>query len=93
MVEEYTIALAKVIKELGLSEVYLTRSADEILIKSCLLYTSIVTTIQKLNNLMKSEADLPVYNQQVVFIFDEAHRSQSVSYTHLKGLCLLVQQA
>ena len=35
----------------------------------------IVTTIQKLNNLMKSEADLPVYNQQVVFIFDEAHRS------------------
>ena len=36
----------------------------------------IVTTIQKLNNLMKSESDLPVYNQQVVFIFDEAHRSQ-----------------
>ncbi|WP_019896142.1 type I restriction endonuclease subunit R [Hydrogenovibrio halophilus] len=36
----------------------------------------IVTTIQKLNNLMKSEGDLPVYNQQVVFIFDEAHRSQ-----------------
>lgn len=36
----------------------------------------IVTTIQKLNNLMKSETDLPVYNQQVVFIFDEAHRSQ-----------------
>ena len=36
----------------------------------------IVTTIQKLNNLMKSEADLPIYTQQVVFIFDEAHRSQ-----------------
>ena len=36
----------------------------------------IVTTIQKLNNLMKSESDLPVYGQQVVFIFDEAHRSQ-----------------
>ncbi len=36
----------------------------------------IVTTIQKLNNLMKSESNLPVYNQQVVFIFDEAHRSQ-----------------
>lgn len=36
----------------------------------------IVTTIQKLNNLMKSESDLPVYHQQVVFIFDEAHRSQ-----------------
>jgi len=36
----------------------------------------IVTTIQKLNNLMKSEGDLPVYNQQVIFIFDECHRSQ-----------------
>lgn len=36
----------------------------------------IVTTIQKLNNLMKSEGDLPIYGQQVVFIFDECHRSQ-----------------
>lgn len=36
----------------------------------------IVTTIQKLNNLMKGENDLAVYNQQVVFIFDECHRSQ-----------------
>ncbi|OON94714.1 MAG: DEAD/DEAH box helicase [Candidatus Epulonipiscioides saccharophilum] len=36
----------------------------------------IVTTIQKLNNLIKGEADLSVYNKQVVFIFDEAHRSQ-----------------
>ncbi|WP_376873305.1 HsdR family type I site-specific deoxyribonuclease [Albirhodobacter sp. R86504] len=36
----------------------------------------IVTTIQKLNNLMKSEGDLPVYRQRVVFIFDECHRSQ-----------------
>lgn len=36
----------------------------------------IVTTIQKLNNLMKSESDLPIYRKQVVFIFDEAHRSQ-----------------
>lgn len=36
----------------------------------------IVTTIQKLNNLMKSESDLAVYQRQVVFIFDEAHRSQ-----------------
>ena len=36
----------------------------------------IVTTIQKLNNLMKGDADLPVYQQQVVFIFDECHRSQ-----------------
>ena len=36
----------------------------------------IVTTIQKLNNLMKSESDLPIYSKQVVFIFDEAHRSQ-----------------
>ncbi len=36
----------------------------------------IVTTIQKLNNLIKSENDLSVYHQQVVFIFDECHRSQ-----------------
>lgn len=36
----------------------------------------IVTTIQKLNNLMKSEPDLPIYGKQVVFIFDECHRSQ-----------------
>jgi len=36
----------------------------------------IVTTIQKLNNLMKSERDLPIYSKHVVFIFDEAHRSQ-----------------
>ncbi len=36
----------------------------------------IVTTIQKLNNLMKNEGDLPIYNKQVVFIFDECHRSQ-----------------
>lgn len=36
----------------------------------------IVTTIQKLNNLMKSESDLPIFQKQVVFIFDEAHRSQ-----------------
>lgn len=36
----------------------------------------IVTTIQKLNNLMKSEPSLSVYGQQVVFIFDECHRSQ-----------------
>ena len=36
----------------------------------------IVTTIQKLNNLMKNEGDLPIYGKQVVFIFDECHRSQ-----------------
>lgn len=36
----------------------------------------VVTTIQKLNNLMKSEVDLPIYGKQVVFIFDECHRSQ-----------------
>lgn len=36
----------------------------------------IVTTIQKLNNLMKSEDNLQVYQKQVVFIFDECHRSQ-----------------
>ncbi len=36
----------------------------------------VVTTIQKLNNLMKGENDLDIYQKQVVFIFDEAHRSQ-----------------
>jgi type I restriction enzyme, R subunit len=36
----------------------------------------VITTIQKLNNLMKSEGDLPIYGKQVVFIFDECHRSQ-----------------
>ncbi len=36
----------------------------------------IVTTIQKLNNLMKGEGDLGIYHKQVVFIFDECHRSQ-----------------
>lgn len=36
----------------------------------------IVTTIQKLNNLMKTESNLDIYNKQVVFIFDECHRSQ-----------------
>ncbi|WP_285309910.1 type I restriction endonuclease subunit R [Stenotrophomonas maltophilia] len=36
----------------------------------------VVTTIQKLNNLMKSEVDLPIYGKQVVLVFDECHRSQ-----------------
>ena len=36
----------------------------------------VVTTIQKLNNLMKSEGELSIYGKQVVFIFDECHRSQ-----------------
>jgi len=36
----------------------------------------IVTTIQKLNNLMRGDGDLPIYHKQVVFIFDECHRSQ-----------------
>ncbi|WP_218511651.1 type I restriction endonuclease subunit R [Variovorax sp. dw_308] len=36
----------------------------------------VVTTIQKLNNLMKNEDTLPIYGRQVVFIFDECHRSQ-----------------
>lgn len=35
-----------------------------------------VTTIQKLNHLMKSEEALPIYGKNVVFIFDECHRSQ-----------------
>ena len=36
----------------------------------------VVTTIQKLNNFMSSEAQHEIYNKQVVFIFDECHRSQ-----------------
>ena len=36
----------------------------------------VVTTIQKLNNLMKAETALPVYGKHVVLIFDECHRSQ-----------------
>ncbi|MCY4287943.1 MAG: type I restriction endonuclease subunit R [Aestuariivita sp.] len=36
----------------------------------------IVTTIQKLNNLMKSDDALAAYTQSVVFIFDECHRGQ-----------------
>jgi type I restriction enzyme, R subunit len=36
----------------------------------------IVTTIQKLNNLMKGEGNLPIYGKHVVFTFDECHRSQ-----------------
>lgn len=36
----------------------------------------IVTTIQKLNNLIKNEDKLPIYQKQVIFIFDECHRSQ-----------------
>lgn len=36
----------------------------------------IVTTIQKLNNLIKGDGELDIYNKQVVFIFDECHRSQ-----------------
>jgi len=36
----------------------------------------IVTTIQKLNKLIKNENNLDIYTKQVVFIFDEAHRSQ-----------------
>ncbi|BAL51443.1 MULTISPECIES: type I restriction endonuclease subunit R [Lactococcus] len=36
----------------------------------------IVTTIQKLNNLMKTTETHEIYDKQVVFIFDECHRSQ-----------------
>ena len=36
----------------------------------------IVTTIQKLNHLMKKEKKLDIYNKKVVFILDECHRSQ-----------------
>lgn len=36
----------------------------------------VVTTLQKLNNLIRSNDNLDIYKKQVVFIFDEAHRSQ-----------------
>ncbi|QZE15787.1 type I restriction endonuclease subunit R [Halosquirtibacter laminarini] len=36
----------------------------------------VVTTIQKLNQLIKNEKSLSIYQKQVVFIFDECHRSQ-----------------
>lgn len=36
----------------------------------------IVTTIQKLNQLVKKERQLGIYNKNVVMIFDECHRSQ-----------------
>lgn len=36
----------------------------------------IVTTIQKLNNLMRGEDKLDIYQKHVIFIFDECHRSQ-----------------
>jgi len=36
----------------------------------------IVTTIQKLSNVVKSKEELDVYNKHVVFLFDECHRSQ-----------------
>lgn len=36
----------------------------------------IVTTIQKLNEFMKSNANHPVFNRHCVLIFDECHRSQ-----------------
>ncbi|MCU0082110.1 type I restriction endonuclease subunit R [Streptococcus danieliae] len=36
----------------------------------------VVTTIQKLNHFMSKETQHEIYNKQVVFIFDECHRSQ-----------------
>ncbi|WP_038369684.1 type I restriction endonuclease subunit R [Brackiella oedipodis] len=36
----------------------------------------VVTTLQKLNNLLKREEALDVYKKRVVIIFDECHRSQ-----------------
>ncbi len=36
----------------------------------------IITTIQKLSTFIKKNKDHPVYNKQVVIIFDECHRSQ-----------------
>jgi type I restriction enzyme R subunit len=36
----------------------------------------IITTIQKLSSFIKKNKEHPVYNKQVVIIFDECHRSQ-----------------
>lgn len=36
----------------------------------------VITTIQKLNHLVKHNKGLDIYNQEVVFLFDECHRSQ-----------------
>ncbi len=36
----------------------------------------IITTIQKLTQFVKKNNDHPIYNKNVVFIFDECHRSQ-----------------
>ncbi|MHC1705914.1 MAG: type I restriction endonuclease subunit R [Bacteroidales bacterium] len=36
----------------------------------------IITTIQKLSILVKKQKNLPVFNQHIVIIFDECHRSQ-----------------
>ena len=36
----------------------------------------VVTTLQKLNILLKKESALPLYRKHCVFIFDECHRSQ-----------------
>ncbi|WP_311162814.1 HsdR family type I site-specific deoxyribonuclease [Rothia dentocariosa] len=36
----------------------------------------IITTIHKLNSLIKSETNHPAYSQRVAIIFDECHRSQ-----------------
>ncbi|MDE6886207.1 MAG: type I restriction endonuclease subunit R [Helicobacteraceae bacterium] len=36
----------------------------------------IITTIQKLNNLISKNPQLSIYNEEVVIIFDECHRSQ-----------------
>lgn len=36
----------------------------------------IITTIQKLSNLLRKQADIKVLNENIVMIFDECHRSQ-----------------
>jgi len=36
----------------------------------------IITTIQKLNRFLKRNKKHPIYNKEVVLIFDECHRSQ-----------------
>jgi len=39
-------------------------------------YKILVTTIQKLDNFIKKNPNHPIYNQHIVMIFDECHRSQ-----------------
>ncbi|MGD9662861.1 MAG: HsdR family type I site-specific deoxyribonuclease [Porticoccaceae bacterium] len=47
----------------------------------------VVTTIQKLNNLMKSESNLPIFGKQVVFIFGSSSDRVGRVYNAAEQLC------